>query len=121
MNNRIKQLREYLGKNQEKFGEELGLSRNYISLVENGQRNLSEQSFKVLCSLYNVNEDWLRTGEGKMFKSRTKNEEIVAFANSVMLLEDDKFKRRFIEALIKLDERDWEVLEKIIIKLEKED
>ena len=44
MKERIKFLREKLGKSQEEFGKELGLSRNYISLIENGQRNLSDQS-----------------------------------------------------------------------------
>ena len=48
MKTRIKEIRESLKKSQEQFAKDLGLSRNYISLVENGQRNLSEQSIKVL-------------------------------------------------------------------------
>lgn len=120
MKERIKFLREKLGKSQEEFGKELGLSRNYISLVENGQRNLSDQSLKVLCSLYSVNEEWVRTGKGNMEKSRTKNQEVFDFANKVMDLPDKKFKKRFIEALAKLDERDWECLEKIVLEITKE-
>ena len=119
MKERIKFLREKLGKSQEEFGKELGLSRNYISLIENGQRNLSDQSLKVLCSLYSVNEEWVRTGKGNMEKSRTKNQEVFDFANKVMDLPDKKFKKRFIEALAKLDERDWECLEKIVLEITK--
>lgn len=120
MNKRIKKLRESLGKSQEEFGKDLGLSRNYISLVENGQRNLSEQSAKLLCSLHSVSYDWLTDGIGEMRKPRTKNQEIGAFANNVMELEDEKFKKRFVEALTRLDEKDWEALEKIAEKLLKE-
>ena len=76
LKDRIKALRERLGKSQDEFGKDLGLTRNYISLIENGQRNLSDQSIKVLCSLYDVNEKWLRTGNGEMFIPKTKNEQI---------------------------------------------
>lgn len=114
MNNRIKQLREHLGKNQEKFGEELGLSRNYISLVENGQRNLSEQSFKVLCSLYDVNEDWLRYGTGEMFQPISKDDEISMLFGKVLKENDSDFKRRLVKALAKLDDDGWNYLEKLL-------
>ena len=50
----------------------------------------------------------------------TKNQEVFDFANKVMDLPDKKFKKRFIEALAKLDERDWECLEKIVLEITKE-
>lgn len=119
MNNRIKQLREALGKNQEKFGEELGLSRNYISLVENGQRKLSEQSFKVLCSLYDVNEDWIRYGTGKMFVEKTKDEQIAEMLGEIQKSGEDGFKRRLVSALADLDDSGWNMLEKLIDSIAK--
>nr|DAP10192.1 MAG TPA: Helix-turn-helix XRE-family like protein [Caudoviricetes sp.] len=117
MNKRIKELRETLGLSQDELGKSLELTRNYISLIENGQRNMSSQSIKVMCSMYNINEEWLRTGNGEMFNSRTRNQEIGAFANEVMMLDDDNFKKKFIDALIKLDSKDWEHLEEIAKKL----
>ena len=44
MYEQIKQLRKSLGMSQEKFAKEIGLTKNFISLVETGQRNLSTQS-----------------------------------------------------------------------------
>lgn len=117
MNERIKALRKELKMSQDVFAEKLGLTKNYISLVENGNRNLSEQSIKVLCSILNVNEEWLRTGNGKMFKSRSQNEELLSFINDIMELEDDSFKRKLVNALTKLDSKDWESLEHIASKL----
>ena len=109
MKDRIKALRERLGKSQDEFGKDLGLTRNYISLIENGQRNLSDQSIKVLCSLYDVNEKWLRTGNGEMFIPKT-NEMLI----DVLKCEDSDFKKRLITALSKLDDTGWNALEKFI-------
>ena len=114
MKDRIKALRERLGKSQDEFGKDLGLTRNYISLIENGQRNLSDQSIKVLCSLYDVNEKWLRTGNGEMFIPKTKNEQIDEMLIDVLKCEDSDFKKRLITALSKLDDTGWNALEKFI-------
>ena len=114
MNKRIRELRETLKKSQDEFAKELELSRNYISLVENGQRNLSSQSIKLLCSIHNVNEGWLRTGNGEMFQPITKNDEISKLFGEVLKENNDDFKRRLISALAKLDDVGWEKLENLI-------
>ena len=114
MNKRIRELRETLKKSQDEFAKELELSRNYISLVENGQRNLSSQSIKLLCSIHNVNEEWLRTGNGEMFQPITKNDEISKLFGEVLKENNDDFKRRLISALAKLDDVGWEKLENLI-------
>lgn len=117
MKERIKTLRKELRLSQDAFAEKLGLTKNYISLIENGNRNLSEQSIKVLCSTLDVNEKWLRTGNGEMFKSRTREQEIGAFVNDIMELQDDNFKKKLISALARLDTKDWECLEIVARKL----
>ena len=119
MNKRIRELRETLKKSQDEFAKELELSRNYISLVENGQRNLSSQSIKLLCSIHNVNEEWLRNGTGEMFIQKTKDEEISEMLADVQKLEDDEFKHRLISALAQLDENGWDCLEKLIDSIAK--
>lgn len=114
LKDRIKALRERLEKSQDEFGKDIGLTRNYISLIENGQRNLSDQSIKVLCSLYNVNEEWLRTGNGEMFVPKTKDEQISKMLADVLKCEDSDFKKRLIVALSKMDNAGWDSLEKFI-------
>lgn len=69
MNERVKQLRKELGLSGAKFGEKIGLTRMAISNIENDKYNLTEQSIKSICREFNVNENWLRNGEGKMFNS----------------------------------------------------
>lgn len=67
MNERIRELRKALGLTLEKFGERLGVKKTTLSNIENGRCNVTDQMFKSICREYNVNEDWLRDGEGEMF------------------------------------------------------
>ena len=67
-NERIKELRKTLNLTLDKFGERLGVTRATVSRLEKGERNLTEQMFKSICREFNVNVDWLRTGNGEMFK-----------------------------------------------------
>ena len=114
MNERIRELREALKKSQDEFAKELELSRNYISLVENGQRNLSSQSIKLLCSIHNVNEEWLRTGNGEMFIPVSKSDLIADMMSDVLKCDEVSFKRRLISALSRLDDDGWGNLERLI-------
>lgn len=121
MKNRIKKIRKDAGLTQEKFAERLGLKRQTIATYETGRGEPMDTVIFSMCREFSINEDWLRTGIGDMKKSLTRNQEIGAFANEVMELPDEAFKKRFVDALKKLDEKDWENLEKIASKLLKED
>ena len=68
MNHRLKEIRTRLNLSQEEFGSRIGIkSRAHISSLESGSRNITDRIIKDLVSVYNVNEEWLRTGEGDMF------------------------------------------------------
>lgn len=70
MNNtgyRIKEIRKHIGLTQKEFGEKIGLKPTAIGQMENADRNVTERTIILICSEFNVNEKWLRTGEGAMF------------------------------------------------------
>ncbi len=121
MKNRIKQIRKENGMTQVEFGGKIGVKGNTVTNYETGLRNPTDAVILSICREFNINEAWLRTGIGDMKKSLTRNQEIGAFANEVMELPDEAFKKRFVDALKKLDEKDWKNLEKIASKLLKED
>ena len=114
MGERVKELRKALGLSGEKFGEKIGLKRNSLSQIETGKNNLSEQNILAICREFNVNEEWLRTGSGEMFKDMTLDEEIISFIGDIQWDASNTFKKRFISAIAKLNEEEWKVLEKII-------
>lgn len=64
---RIKVIRETLKLSQREFGEKLGVSRDVISNIEYGRVQPKELFLRHLCQQYQINEHWLKTGEGKMF------------------------------------------------------
>ena len=64
---RIKAIRKHFKLTMEKFGNKLGVTKVAISNIEKGNRNLTEQMSKSICREFNVNENWLKNGEGEMF------------------------------------------------------
>jgi transcriptional regulator with XRE-family HTH domain len=67
MTDRVRVIRKELGINQGEFARQIGLTQAALSGIELGKSNLTEQSIKLICVTFNVNEQWLRTGEGEMF------------------------------------------------------
>lgn len=114
MNDRIKKIREYFGLKQEEMGNRLGLTKNYIYLVETGKRNLSEQSIRILCSEFNVSREWLLTGIGEMFYEKTKDEKISEMLGNIENSSVKDFKYRLVSALSKLNKSEWEMLENLV-------
>jgi transcriptional regulator with XRE-family HTH domain len=69
MTDRIRAIRKKLGINQGEFARRIGLTQTAMSSIEVGKSKLTEQNIKLICVTFNVNEQWLRTGEGDMFGS----------------------------------------------------
>lgn len=121
INNNIKKIRNMLHLTQAEFSSKIGLSRNYIAQIETGTKLPSDRTIADICREFNVNEDWLRTGTGEPTIKRTRSQEIGAFASEIMNLPDESIKKRLIDALVKLDERDWETIAKIADSLKEGD
>lgn len=117
MNSRIKKLRKFLNLTQTIFGEKIGIKGNTVTNYENGLRNPSDAVIKLICSTFNVNEDWLRTGEGEMFKQCSRKEELGCAIEKLLSDEKNSFKLKLISTLLCLNEFEWEVLEKIALKI----
>lgn len=120
LNERVKQLRKTLDLTMEKFGDRLGVKKNSISQIESGKNSLTEQMIKSICREFDVDEEWLRNGTGSMFIERTRDEEIANFIGTIQSVDDDSFMKKFISMLAKLDESEWALLEKMALKLTKE-
>lgn len=114
MNERLKKLRKELDLTQQAFADKIGVKRNTVATYETGKSNPSDAAVSLICRTFNVNEQWLRTGIGDMFYDLTRDEQIAAFMGSVLSIESDTFKKRFISMLSTLDESEWIVLEKMI-------
>jgi transcriptional regulator with XRE-family HTH domain len=68
VNRRIKQIRQALKLSQVQFSRIISLSSGYLAGVEVEKRKVNNRLIKLICSSFNVNEQWLQTGEGEMFR-----------------------------------------------------
>lgn len=117
---RIKKVRRSEDLTQQKFGDRLGIKPNSVSLIESGDRNPSDQVILAICREFNIREDWLRTGAGEMSIQISRDERIAAWVGETLSAESDTFQKRFISMLSKLDEKDWEVLERMVEEMKKD-
>ena len=101
----------------ERFGQRVGIGKAALSLVENGINNVSEQLCNSICREFDVNPAWLRSGTGPMFKEPSENERITEFINRILTDEPDGVKVRFISAVSKFTDRDWETVLKVAREL----
>lgn len=67
INERIKTLRKDNKLNQKQFAAALGVTQSGVSYMEQSGSTVSDASIKTICSIYNVNEEWLRTGAEPMY------------------------------------------------------
>lgn len=113
-NTRIKKLRKALDLTQAEFASRIGTTQNSVANYETGHRNPSSSVINNICKEFHVNETWLRTGSGDMFREMSRDDEIAAFVEDVLRDESDDFKRRFISALSHLDAAGWDALEQLV-------
>lgn len=116
---RISQLIEKLDLKKVEFAEIIKIDQSLISKIIAGKRMPSNRTISDICREFDVNEDWLRTGEGSMFVDRTKDEELANLIGKLLSTEEDSFKKRFTTALLKLNEDEWKVVEKIAEEIAK--
>lgn len=117
MHERLKKLRKELDMTQQKFAEGIGIKRNTIATYESGRNEPIDAVISLICTKYNVNETWLRTGEGNMFKETSRAQDIALLTKQLLDEEEDSFKNRLISVLAHLPVESWEVLEQIAVAL----
>ena len=115
---RVKELRKALNLTLEKFGEHIGLKKNSLSSIETGRNALTDQTILSICKTnWNgrfVNEEWLRTGNGEMFKELDREQEIALMVSTLFKEESESFKFRFIKALCNMNDAGWDALESFV-------
>lgn len=100
INKRVRELREYLGKNQEQMGGLLKISKSGVCDIESGRRKVRENHIVLLKNnVPNLNEKWLRYGEGEMLKPQKPIDVLLA----ELSFGEDEFIKDFLEVYSSLD------------------
>lgn len=107
---RVREVRKSLNLTLEKFGEKVGAKKNTMSSIETGRNSLTEQMLKSICREFDVNEQWLRTGEGEPFRERPLSEEVGYYVED--LLDYEGHGNPFYDAIIEMMKEYTELDEK---------
>lgn len=101
MNTRIIELRKIMNLTQDEFAKKMGLSRNFIWMIEKGDRIPSDRTISDICRIFGVDHVWLETGVGEPFRPRTKEEELASVFGSILAGHQSQ-KNAFISAVAQL-------------------
>lgn len=112
MNERIKELRKTLGFTQQEFADKIGVKRNTVATYEMGRSVPSDSAISLICREFNVNEDWLRNGNGEMFRPRSRNKELFEYFNKIVE-NPSGVQLKLFEAMSQLTDEQLEILAKV--------
>ena len=96
------------------FGKKVNLSQPTITKLMNGTQNPSERTLIDIADKFQVNEDWLRTGEGPMRIQTTRQEELSQFFGQ-LLRDDIPDRREIILSLSRMSPEWWKATADLIL------
>lgn len=116
MHDRISALIKCLGITQMSFASRLNITRSYISQICTGNKVPSDRTISDICREFDVNEEWLRTGEGEMFRELSREEAVTDFFAEI-LREPDSFRFEFARYMAQLTPDQWEAIRSLVDSL----
>ena len=119
LKDRIKAVRESAKLSQLRFAEQIHVKQPTVAGYESGRSVPGDAIIASICRLYNINELWLRYGDGEMHQPLTIEEELTDVLAD-LLKGSEESKKRLILALAKLPEEWYEQFEECVIARYKE-
>lgn len=120
---RLKQIRKAMKLTQAKMADDLHIAPSTITAYETGNRVITDRTVNDICSLYNVNEKWFRTGEGEMFNPLTAVEQIATLMNDVVRTDTSEewqvARQTVIEALAEMSPEFWSQVGELLKEIKK--
>lgn len=111
---RLREYRKDSGKTQGKFGESLGLTQGGYSDLERGKNNLTARIKYMLEEIYNINIDYLETGQGERYRFR-ETEQLSSEDDTEKFYRDQNQRIIFqLQKELELTKKENEYLHKII-------
>ena len=98
------------------MGAALGVTGAAFSRWETGDREIPDIAIRAICREFNVNEIWLRTGEGEMHAAMSREEELARLVRRHLSARPESLQRALIATLLRFDPEgpEWEIVEKIL-------
>ena len=118
---RIKLVRTTLGKTQDEFAQAINRTQSLFARYENGTNNINDRTIADICREFNVNEQWLRAGEGPMFKQQDNLDNMLTADVAKLVRSSDEFTKKLIHNYLSLPQEARDEVKKFILKLAQEE
>ena len=118
---RIKLARTTLGKTQAEFAQAINRTQSLFARYENGTNNINDRTIADICREFNVNEQWLRAGEGPMFREHDNLDNMLTADVAKLVRSSDEFTKKLIHNYLSLPQEARDEVKKFILKLAQED
>ncbi len=106
---RVKFLRQELKLSQKEFGERVGVSQTKIYDIEN-EKKLSTLLKRSICNEFDLNEEWLLTGNGDMYNAKHYNKDLELFIASI---KDERVKKLLLR-ISTLNDKGLEMVSNVV-------
>ncbi len=114
INERINQVFAAVGLKRIEIAAKLGVSAAFISQLCSGASTPSARTRSNICRVFNVDELWLETGEGEMFRQQTPYMELATLVGDLMADQPGSFRQRAIAALLRCTDDEWGLFERLL-------
>ncbi len=127
---RIREIREARGLTQDQLAEQAGISKGFLSDVENNKRNISSENLLKIANVLGASIDYLLRGETRPTTqtqpviippelSQFAEEQGLSYAETLELLQahDSVVARRSTRAMRRFAIEDWRELHKAVKKV----
>ena len=121
INERIKALRGTLGMKQVDFANKISKTQAVFSKYESGAIAITDRTIADICREFNVNEQWLRAGEGPMFREQDNLDNMLTADVAKLVRSSDEFTKKLIHNYLSLPQEARDEVKKFILKLAQED
>ncbi|WP_353052621.1 helix-turn-helix domain-containing protein [Bacillus thuringiensis] len=121
ISNRFRQIRKDAKMSSEKFAERLGVSRGVISNIEyNRVTEVKDLYIHLVCKEFNINEHWLRTGEGEPYNNSNEDIKFMRLLGE-LAADNNATIRNLIFKINKLNDKDLLAINTLVDSILKED
>lgn len=99
MKERLRKIREYYNLNQRDFAKKIDIGSSTLAMFETGQRMPKDIHIRRICDEFNINENWLRNGEGEMFKQYPEDDETALLVSEILESPENPFYQLILETI----------------------
>lgn len=116
MGERIRSIRAAHNLTQQEFAEKIGCARSTVTNYELDQKIPLNPVIATICREFDVDEHWLRTGEGDMCIPMTREEEIASLVAKT-ISGSNEFKKAVVRTICSRTDAELAVLEAMLTQL----